>query len=157
MDIIKLIIIIIGALLIVLIGIIIKYRFKKKCIYLENLLEIANYLKIEISFNKTNIKEIIKKIDNANLSEEIKKVLQRYNEQNIFILELLKENENKLVDSYFNSVGQSDLQTAISLTEKFIFELNILNEKYRQEYIKNGNLILKLCICLSLVFMIIFA
>ena len=156
MDILKLCILIIGALLILLIGYLLKKKYKQKYVYCLNLIDIINFIKIEIGFNKTNLKEIISKVDTKYLCDEIKNFINYYQLNNKAIFNLLNENENKIINEYFDIVGQTDYQNALMLTEKILIELKQINEKYKLDYKNNGNLVFKLCVCLSLVYMIIF-
>ncbi len=157
MDILKLTILIIGATLIAIIGINIKNKFKKKYNYTLTLLEITDRLKIEISFNKKSIKEILQPYLKLIKHEELINIFNSYLQNNNCNFTLLNENENDLINTFFNNIGENNLENTIKNIDQFNIELKKISEKYRLEYNKNGSLYFKLCICLSLVFIIIFA
>ena len=157
MDILKLLFIIFGTLLIVVFGLVIKNKFKKNYIYTQTLLEISNILKLEISFNKKTIKNILEEYFKKKDDDEIKMIFNNYNKEKDLNFNLLSDSENEIINNFFNKIGEYNLENTLQNIEKFIIELKQINQKYKDNFNKNGNLSLKLSICFALVFIIIFA
>ena len=156
MDIIKISLLIIGALLIVLIGVFINNKYKKKYEIIQQIIYITYQIEIDILFSKKNIFEIIKPLL-VNLDSELQTVLLNYIDTNIMNFELLTENENQEINNYFNSLGECSADIEISKTTSFKERMQLTKDKYKQLLFKNGQLAFKLSVCASLVFIIMFA
>lgn len=156
MDILKLIMLIIGAILIVLIGINIKNKYYNKCQLIKGLLDVTELLEIEISFSKKSIDEIlINKIND--LDDNLKKLFEKYLQYKTFHFVYLSNNENQEINNFFNALGECDADIELNKLASFKTKLLSYKDKYHNQFYKNGLLSFKLSICAALLFIVLFA
>ena len=110
---IKILLLIIGSILIVFVGINLKYKFKIKLDIVNQLIYMINRIKNEMTFNKKFIDEIIKS-NLINMNLQLKQIFEDYLINYKFNFNLFDNDENNDINSFFNLLGENDLETEIT-------------------------------------------
>ena len=155
MDILKIVVIIIGALLIVYLGVSIRNKYKRSQKVLCELISIVDIIEIDIAFSKKNIKQILTpQLDKLN---KLKHTFESYLTNSWMNFNLLDEQDNREINEYFNMLGECDVEIELNKCQSFKNKLLIMQSKYNNLFNNNGQLAFRLSICCSLVFIILFA
>lgn len=157
MFVIKLSTMIIGALLIVLVGEFIRQKYKKKYSLVLQFKSLITDIKHKIQFEKCFLKDIITEKINNNNNDEFNDFLRNYLNNNFSNINFFKNEENKTLDVFFNSLGKNNSEIEVEKIDLILNYLNSMELNYHKILNTNGAMAYKLSICCSLLFLILFA
>lgn len=126
-------------------------RLKKYCESCNLIEEALNQIAVMIRYRSFNIYIIsseLKKSTSLSKLEFIKKLPEKFDSQNFFDIwcnavesdSLIGEEEKKLLKSFGENFGTSDIEGQLSNIDMIKEKLNIISEKRRSEYEKKGKL-----------------
>lgn len=108
-------------------------RIKERCVVASELIQMADFMNVELSFSADNSKKIIKKLAaEENLSHL--SFLKSIDLENINITTVLKSADNERVNSLFKNLGCTDISSMIKIIDSFKENMTVSKAQYDEYY-----------------------
>lgn len=151
------------ALIACYIGVLVKRRYRQRYLFYKSASEFARSLHSELSTLKTPVPEVVKtflKSHNGDFENMLEKWLQTsltYDKQNeeIYDISLLKEDEKRQMQAFLSSLGKSVLSEQIAHINSFQKAFDEKMSECDAESKKLGNMYFKLCVLIGLAVLLI--
>ncbi len=130
------------------VGLGIRSNLKRKKELTQELVSITDKIKAEITFAKSFLPDIMKKIS---VSEEIREIIDKKGENTPF-----NEGETETISSFFDDLGSSDLDGEVVKLGMARSKFADMADKARASYEKNGMLAVKLSLLIGVMIVILF-
>lgn len=126
--------------------------YKSRIVFYENIDNFLHYLSNNINFYKDSINAILKEyVETSSDSKHLKNIISSYLKGNMNCeAVIIKKEEKQLVKNIFSHLGKSDSENQIAGFANFSTQVQLLAEKCRQDYEKEGKIATKLGILFGL-------
>ena len=160
----KVLLLVVIFVLAVFIGISINSYFTNRKKFFQEFSNFLEYLKIQVSFQKSKIKQLVEEYKKQNIDENFMKLLDDYllyltnlNAEVPFEvkLDILKENEKSIISRVFMSIGRFNSDGEVANIHNALKEANSLLVDAQENQKKYGAVGVKLSIALGLLLIIV--
>ena len=160
----KVLLLVVIFVLAVFIGISINSYFTNRKKFFQEFSNFLEYLKIQVSFQKSKIKQLVEEYKKQNIDENFMKLLDDYllyltnlNAEVPFEvkLDILKENEKSIISRVFMSIGRFNSDGEVANIHNALKEANSLLVDAQENQKKYGAVSVKLSIALGLLLIIV--
>ena len=160
----KVLLLVVIFVLAVFIGISINSYFTNRKKFFQEFSNFLEYLKIQVSFQKSKIKQLVEEYKKQNIDENFIKLLDDYllyltnlNAEVPFEakLDILKENEKSIISRVFMSIGRFNSDGEVANIHNALKEANSLLIDAQENQKKYGAVSVKLSIALGLLLIIV--
>lgn len=160
----KVLLLVVIFVLAVFIGISINAYFTNRKKFFQEFSNFLEYLKIQVSFQKSKIKQLVEEYKKQNIDENFMKLLDDYliyltnlNAEVPFEakLAILKENEKSIISRVFMSIGRFNSDGEVANIHNALKEANSLLIDAQENQKKYGAVGVKLSIALGLLLIIV--
>ena len=160
----KVLLLVVIFVLAVFIGISINSYFTNRKKFFQEFSNFLEYLKIQVSFQKSKIKQLVEEYKKQNIDENFMKLLDDYllyltnlNAEVPFEvkLDILKENEKSIISRVFMSIGRFNSDGEVANIHNALKEANSLLIDAQENQKKYGAVSVKLSIALGLLLIIV--
>ncbi len=127
------------------VGILLKKRLSVKKNYFTDVFEFCENFKHNLTYKQNKLKDFADEFDYTSIDfkKDFNCFLQSGN-SNITLLSTLNEEEKCEIKKLFDSLGNVDIQTQLSLIEERKCIMEKFNKKYKEKVDKEGKLYIKL-------------
>lgn len=110
-------------------------RIKERCIVASELIQMADFMSVELSFSADNSKKIIRKLAGEETLSHLS-FLKSIDLENINITTTLKNADNERINSLFRNLGCTDVSSMIKMIDSFKENMSVSKAQY-DEFYKN--------------------